>query len=179
MRDFSHIPTLLIAENDPERQEIWHRLKGHALVRVINADIRVLLQTKVDAIIMPGWAVHERLGGRPQIGKCSILRNEGEKVGQCTWAITTPTFAASREDARKYQVPEAPQDPRTQNFETFSRILDTIVDHNDRFPGSIREVAFEPRFLNFSGVYDTYQQEVVGVLDAWRATPVLGGQGKQ
>lgn len=172
MKDCLSLPTLVVAEIHPDKQQVWSGSKGATPLRLISADIRALLQTRLDAVIMPGWAVYERLGGKPQIGKCSILKNERQMLGRSTWVITTPTFAASREDAIKFHVSEAPNDPRLENSETFSKILSAIVEHNDRFTGAIQEVGFEPTFLNFSSVVETYKQEVAGVLDAWKVKTV-------
>ena len=134
-------------------------------VEVLDTDIRGLFDSPVNAVVVPGWFAHERVGGRPKLGRSQVLSNSAGAVGKAKWVVTTPPFAADTEQAEEYCVPKWPDQPEQQGFETFSRVLAAIEEHNSHDADRIESVGFEPEFLNFSVAYE---EEARGVVRAVR-----------
>jgi hypothetical protein len=159
------IPKLVVAEPRSEFRPIWERLCAGLNVEVLDIDIRGLLDKQLDAIVVPGWVAHERVGGKPELGRSQVLSNSASAVGKARWVVTTPPFATDMEQAEAHGVPKWPEQPEQQGFETFSRVLAAVEEHNSTNADRIESVGFEPEFLNFSEAYD---QEASGVIRAVR-----------
>jgi hypothetical protein len=159
------IPKLVVAEPRSEFRPIWRRLCAELNVEVLDIDIRGLLDTELDAVVVPGWVAHERVGGKPELGRSQVLSNSAGLVGKARWVVTTPPFASDVEQAETHGVPKWPEQPEQQGFETFSRVLAAVEEHNSTSADRIETVGFEPEFLNFS---DAYDQEASGVIRAVR-----------
>ena len=155
---------LVVAEPRPDLRHYWGRLSNKDYVEVRDTNIKSLLESQdVDCVVMPSW-VHERLGGVPVPGTSAVLQNRHSEVGDVRWIATTPTFAASAQDASEMKFPQWPTTARQQGLETFQRVLEAIRAHNGE-PGadSISVVGIDPDFLEFNA---DYEGEVSGVLDA-------------
>lgn len=157
------IPKLVVAEPRSEFRPIWERLCAGLNIEVLDIDIRGLLDKQIDAVIVPGWVAHERVGGKPELGRSQVLSNSAGAVGKARWVVTTPPFAMDIEQAEAHGVPEWPEQPEQQGFETFSRVLAAVEEHNSTDEDRIETVGFEPEFLNFSNAYD---QEARGAIRA-------------
>lgn len=159
------IPKLVVAEPRSEFRPVWQRLCAGLTVEVLDIDIRGLLERHLDAVVVPGWVAHERVGGKPEIGRSQVLSNSAGVVGKARWVVTTPPFAADTKQAEDHGVPKWPEQPEQQGFETFSRVLAAVEEHNSTSADKIESVGFEPEFLNFSSAYD---EEASGVIRAVR-----------
>src|SRR5688572_12961157 len=113
------IPKLVVAEPRAEFRPTWQRLCGGLTVEVLDIDIQGLLDRQLDAIVMPGWFAHERVGGKPELDRSQVLRNSAGAVGKARWVVTTPPFAADRKLAAEHTVPKWPEQPEQKGFETF------------------------------------------------------------
>jgi hypothetical protein len=110
MRSGATMPKLLVAEGRPEFHDTWQRLCFGLKVELLSMDIRGLLDRSIDAIVVPGWIAHERIGGKPELGRSQVLTNSGV-IGKARWVVTPPLFAADSEQAAKLGVPEWPSKP--------------------------------------------------------------------
>jgi len=166
------IPKVVVAEPRSEFHPVWQRLRAGLAVDVLETDIRGLLDRELDAVVVPGWVAHERIGGKPELGRSQVLSNSAGALGKAKWVVTTPPFAVDTKQAQEHGVPMWPEQPEQQGFETFSRVLAAIEEHNSTRADRIESVGFEPEFLNFSNAYD---EEASGVIRAVRCTLRLLG----
>lgn len=149
---------IFIAEPNADRHSIWQSIfEPVPDVTVMNLRIHTL-RNQLDAEFLPGILVHDRYGGKAQLGISSIQSTRGEH-GMPPWVVTTAPFPAHLEERQQpngsitfVAVVDQPLAPAEETYIVFTKAFEAIIRfnrHNSSSP--IRSLGFQPELLNLRG----------------------------